>query len=40
MLRRWKETSIRRITYDNGLSLFTTIGSFNGAPGIGAGEPL
>jgi hypothetical protein len=26
-------------TYDNGLSLFTTIGSFNGAPGIGAGEP-
>ena len=28
------------ITYDNGLSLFTTIGSFNGAPGIGAGEPF
>jgi hypothetical protein len=27
-------------TYDNGLSLFTTIGSFNGAPGIGAGEPF
>jgi hypothetical protein len=26
-------------TYDNGLNLFTTIGSFNGAPGIGAGEP-
>jgi outer membrane receptor protein involved in Fe transport len=28
------------ITYDNGLSLFTTIGSFNGAPGIGSGEPF
>jgi outer membrane receptor protein involved in Fe transport len=27
-------------TYDNTLSLFTTIGSFNGAPGIGAGEPF
>ena len=27
-------------TYDNGLNLFTTIGSFNGAPGIGAGEPF
>ena len=27
-------------TPDNGLSLFTTIGSFNGAPGIGAGEPF
>ncbi len=26
-------------TQDNALSLFTTIGSFNGAPGIGAGEP-
>jgi outer membrane receptor protein involved in Fe transport len=26
-------------TYDNALNLFTTIGSFNGAPGIGAGEP-
>jgi outer membrane receptor protein involved in Fe transport len=26
-------------TYDNALQLFTTIGSFNGAPGIGAGEP-
>jgi outer membrane receptor protein involved in Fe transport len=26
--------------YDNALSLFTTIGSFNGAPGIGAGEPF
>jgi hypothetical protein len=27
-------------TQDNALSLFTTIGSFNGAPGIGAGEPF
>ena len=27
-------------TADNGLSLTTTIGSFNGAPGIGAGEPF
>jgi hypothetical protein len=27
-------------TPDNGLILFTTIGSFNGAPGIGAGEPF
>ena len=27
-------------TYDNALNLFTTIGSFNGAPGIGAGEPF
>ncbi len=27
-------------TPDNGLALFTTIGSFNGAPGIGAGEPF
>ena len=27
-------------TYDNTLTLFTTIGSFNGAPGIGAGEPF
>jgi outer membrane receptor protein involved in Fe transport len=27
-------------TYDNALTLFTTIGSFNGAPGIGAGEPF
>jgi outer membrane receptor protein involved in Fe transport len=27
-------------TPDNGLSLFTTLGSFNGAPGIGAGEPF
>jgi outer membrane receptor protein involved in Fe transport len=26
-------------TQDNALTLFTTIGSFNGAPGIGAGEP-
>jgi outer membrane receptor protein involved in Fe transport len=26
-------------TQDNALNLFTTIGSFNGAPGIGAGEP-
>ena len=26
-------------TYTNSLSLFTTIGNFNGAPGIGAGEP-
>ena len=26
-------------TYDNALQLFTTIGNFNGAPGIGAGEP-
>lgn len=26
-------------TYTNGLQLFTTIGNFNGAPGIGAGEP-
>ena len=26
-------------TQDNALVLFTTIGSFNGAPGIGAGEP-
>ncbi len=25
--------------YDNGLTLYTTIGNFNGAPGIGAGEP-
>jgi outer membrane receptor protein involved in Fe transport len=27
-------------TQDNALNLFTTIGSFNGAPGIGAGEPF
>ena len=27
-------------TQDNALTLFTTIGSFNGAPGIGAGEPF
>ena len=27
-------------TYDNALNLSTTIGSFNGAPGIGAGEPF
>jgi Carboxypeptidase regulatory-like domain/TonB dependent receptor len=27
-------------TYDNTLTLFTTIGSFNGAPGIGTGEPF
>ncbi len=27
-------------TYDNALNLATTIGSFNGAPGIGAGEPF
>ncbi|HTA85902.1 MAG TPA: carboxypeptidase regulatory-like domain-containing protein [Silvibacterium sp.] len=27
-------------TQTNALSLFTTIGSFNGAPGIGAGEPF
>jgi len=27
-------------TQDNALSLFTTIGNFNGAPGIGAGEPF
>jgi hypothetical protein len=27
-------------TYDNALQLSTTIGSFNGAPGIGAGEPF
>jgi outer membrane receptor protein involved in Fe transport len=27
-------------TPDNALNLFTTIGSFNGAPGIGAGEPF
>jgi hypothetical protein len=27
-------------TYDNALTLSTTIGSFNGAPGIGAGEPF
>ncbi len=27
-------------TYDNAMTLFTTIGSFNGAPGIGAGEPF
>jgi hypothetical protein len=27
-------------TYDNSLTLTTTIGSFNGAPGIGAGEPF
>jgi outer membrane receptor protein involved in Fe transport len=27
-------------TPDNALTLFTTIGSFNGAPGIGAGEPF
>jgi outer membrane receptor protein involved in Fe transport len=26
-------------TYDNALQLSTTIGNFNGAPGIGAGEP-
>jgi hypothetical protein len=26
-------------TFDNALQLSTTIGSFNGAPGIGAGEP-
>ncbi len=26
-------------TWDNALQLFTTIGNFNGAPGIGAGEP-
>lgn len=26
-------------TQDSALNLFTTIGSFNGAPGIGAGEP-
>ncbi|HKD60338.1 MAG TPA: carboxypeptidase regulatory-like domain-containing protein [Terracidiphilus sp.] len=26
-------------TYTNGFQLFTTIGNFNGAPGIGAGEP-
>ena len=25
-------------TYDNSLTLATTIGNFNGAPGIGAGE--
>jgi hypothetical protein len=27
-------------TYDNALALTTTIGNFNGAPGIGAGEPF
>ncbi len=27
-------------THDNSLTLATTIGSFNGAPGIGAGEPF
>ena len=27
-------------TQDNALNLFTTIGSFNGAPGIGVGEPF
>ena len=27
-------------TYDNALALTTTIGTFNGAPGIGAGEPF
>ena len=27
-------------TQDNALNLFTTIGNFNGAPGIGAGEPF
>jgi outer membrane receptor protein involved in Fe transport len=27
-------------TFDNALQLSTTIGSFNGAPGIGAGEPF
>lgn len=27
-------------TPDNGLQVFTTIGNFNGAPGIGAGEPF
>jgi outer membrane receptor protein involved in Fe transport len=27
-------------TYDNALTLSTTIGSLNGAPGIGAGEPF
>jgi len=27
-------------TQDNALTLFTTIGSFNGAPGIGVGEPF
>jgi outer membrane receptor protein involved in Fe transport len=27
-------------TQDNALALFTTIGSFNGAPGIGVGEPF
>jgi len=26
--------------YDNGLALSTTIGNYNGAPGIGAGEPF
>jgi outer membrane receptor protein involved in Fe transport len=27
-------------TYDNSLAVSTTIGNFNGAPGIGAGEPF